>query len=163
MIRSLHREQRVRPSGITAELIDAYKSEKLEEGTLSAGSINKTLKVLAQILDDAVEYGHIKTNPARGRKRRLKAAKPRRTWLETGEVRDILNAAGEHRALLATMILTGLRISTLCALRWRSVDLAGGKLRVEDDKIDAGRRTIDLSPDLLEELKLHRKKASTID
>lgn len=154
---------RLQPSRITAELIDAYKADKLAAGTLAAGSINKTLKVLAQILDAAVEYGHIKTNPARGRKRRLKAAKPRRTWLEPDEVRDLLNAAGDNRALLATMTLAGLRVSTLCALRWRAVDLARGTLRIEDDKTDAGKRQIDLSPDLLDELKMHRAKASTID
>jgi integrase len=61
------------------------------------------------------------------------------------------------------MTLAGLRVSTLCVLRWRAVDLARGTLRTEDDKTDAGKRQIDLSPDLLDELKMHRAKASTID
>jgi integrase len=148
-----------RPSGITAAVVDAYKAEKLREETLSAGSINKTLKVLAQILDDAIEYGYIETNPARGRKRRLKASRPKRTWLEIDEVRALLEAAGKHRALLATMILGGLRISELLALRWRDVDLAGARLKVQDSKTDAGERTIDLSPLLLDELKVHKATA----
>jgi integrase len=152
-------------SQITVAKIEGYKAAKLkEEEPLSNNSINKTLKVLAQVLDYAQDLGYLGSdNPARGRKRRLKASKPSRTWLEADEVRDLLNAAGEHRALLATLTLAGLRISTLCALRWRSVDLARGTLRVEDDKTDAGRRVVDLSPDLLDELKLHRAKASTID
>lgn len=51
------------------------------------------LRVLAQVLDDAVEYGHLDANPARGKKRRQKAAQPKRTWLELDEVNSLLDAA----------------------------------------------------------------------
>jgi integrase len=61
--------------------------------------------------------------------------------------------------LLATMILGGLRVGELCALRWRAVDLARGRLSVEDSKTDAGRRVVDVSPLLLDELKAHKAKA----
>jgi hypothetical protein len=54
----------------------------------------KCLKTLAQVLDDAVELGYVETNVARGKRRRLKAAKPKRTWLELVEVRALLEAAG---------------------------------------------------------------------
>jgi integrase len=122
----------------------------------SNSSINKTLKTLAQVLDDGVDYGYLTSNPARGKKRRLKTTKPKRTWLELDEVRALLDAAGRHRALLATMILAGLRIGELVSLRWRDVDLARGRLHVRESKTDAGERTIDLTPLLLDELKLHR-------
>jgi len=173
-----------RLSEITASAVDQYKAGKLREreqrqaeldrweqerasGTgpslprpqrpLGNGSINKTLKVLAQVLDDAVEYRLIETNPARGRRRRLKAAKPRRTWLELEDVNVLLEAADGSRALLATMCLAGLRVSELCSLRWRAVDLARGILTVEESKTDAGEgRTIDLSPMLRSELTLHK-------
>jgi integrase len=59
----------------------------------------------------------------------------------------------------ATAIFAGLRISELISLRWRSVDLARGRLTVESSKTDAGLRSIDLSPSLLDELKLHRARA----
>ena len=53
-------------SEITAATVDSYKSAKLrEERPLSAGSINKSLKVLAQILDDAVEYRAHRHEPGR--------------------------------------------------------------------------------------------------
>jgi len=113
--------------------------------------------VLGQVLDAAVEYEHIPTNPARGRRRRLKAAKPRRTWLELDEVRALLDAAdAKRRALLATMILGGLRVGEVGALRWRDVDLARSTISVGESKTDAGVRVVDLSPDLLDELKTHR-------
>ena len=93
------------------------------------------------VLDDAIEAGHIETNVARGKRRRLKESKPRRTWLELEEVRAILDAAGTHRALLATMILAGLRVGELTALRWSAVDLANARLNVAESKTDAGRST----------------------
>jgi integrase len=58
------------------------------------------------------------------------------------------------------MILAGLRVGELCSLRWRDVDLAGGKLRVTDSKTEAGERVVDLSPMLLDELKLHKAHAN---
>jgi integrase len=143
---------------IDAELVDKYKAEKRQAG-LSAESVNKTLRLLARILDDAVEYEHITSNPARGRNRRFRVKPPRRIWLELDEVRSLLAAAGDYRAELATLILAGLRISELGALRWRAVDLAGGRLTIDESKTEAGEgRRIDLTPLLLSELKLHRAK-----
>jgi integrase len=82
---------------------------------------------------------------------------PRRIWLELDEVRSLLDAADDYRRELATLVLAGLRISELGGLRWRAVDLAKGRLTVEESKTEAGEgRTIDLTPMLLEELKLHR-------
>jgi integrase len=170
----------LRPSEITTAAVESYKSAKLAERErrlaaieewqnaaparrgrmpvrpLSNASINKTLKVLAQVLDDAVEFGYVETNVARGKRRRLKATKPRRTWLELHEVQALLSQAGKHRALIAAMILAGLRVGELCSLRWREVDLAGGRLTVTDSKTEAGERVVDLSPMLLDEFKLHR-------
>lgn len=167
------------PSQITAAVVEKYKAAKLAEREqrlaaierwrkadpakrgrmpvrpLNNASINKTLKVLAQVLDDAVEFGYVETNVARGKRRRLKASRPRRTWLELVEVRALLTAAGTHRALLATMILAGLRVGELAGLRWRDVDLVAGTLRVQDAKTDAGERVVDLSPMLRDELMEH--------
>jgi integrase len=66
---------------ITIAEVDRYRTGKVREreraktgGALSNRSINDTLGLLAQVLETAVEYGHIQFNPARGRQRRLKAA-----------------------------------------------------------------------------------------
>jgi integrase len=163
-----------RPSQITARLVDGYKLSKLRERELaqrkdkkrrglSNSSYNKTLKVLAQILDDAIEDGYLDDNPARGKKRRLKARKPDRTFLELDEVNALIDAAANHRALVATMILAGLRVGELSQLRWRDVDLARGKLRVADSKTDAGRRAVDLSPWLTDELGTHKAKSTHVE
>jgi hypothetical protein len=129
-----------RPSQITVAEVDRYRTAKVRESAdlrsrrergeqcprpLSARTINTTIAVLAQVLDSAIEHGWVTTaNPARGKRRRLKAEKPRRTWLEIDELRALLDAAGEHRALLAVMALGGLRVSEATALRWSNVDLS---------------------------------------
>jgi integrase len=124
------------------------------------------------VLEVAIEYGYLDRNPARGRRRRLKATAPKRTWLEPEQVAPLLDAAGAidaertrsddpggRRAMLATLTLAGLRIGELLALRWRDVNLASGKLHVGEAKTDAGRRTVDLSPHLRDELAAHKARS----
>jgi integrase len=53
------------------------------------------------------------------------------------------------------MILAGVRVGELTALRWRDVDLANARLNVAESKTDAGVRTVDVTPWLLDELKAH--------
>jgi integrase len=100
---------------IDRRLVDCYRSAKLaereeiarrqEHGSplrdkrgqavrpLSNRSINMTIDLLSNILTEAVEHELIAANPATGRRRRLKAAAPRRTWLMPDEVVDLINAA----------------------------------------------------------------------
>jgi integrase len=161
---------------ITIAEVDRYKHTKVRhrerartERTLNNRSINATLALLAQVLELAVEYGHIQFNPARGRRRRLKAAQPKRTWLEPEQIKPLLDATvrGQRggkttpdpktRILLATGVCTGLRISELLALRWQEVNLAQGRLTVIDSKTDAGAgREIDIWPELRDELAVYK-------
>jgi integrase len=66
----------------------------------------------------------------------------------------------ERRAMLATLTFAGLRISELCALRWRDVDLAAGWLHVGEAKTDAGRRRVKLRGALRDELLAVRARHS---
>jgi integrase len=159
---------------ITIVEVDRYRTHKVRQreqskGGLSNGSINETLNLLAQILEMAVEYGHIQFNPARGRRRRLKAARPKRTWLEPEQVKPLLDATvrglrggktmpdPRMHALFATAICTGLRVGELLALRWREVNLAQGRLTVLDSKTEAGAgREIDLWPELRDVLTAYK-------
>jgi len=59
------------------------------------------------------------------------------------------------------MTLAGLRVGEACALRWRDVDLARGRLHVAESKTDAGVRVVDLSPDLRDELAAAKARART--
>ncbi len=153
------------PEQLIAYLI---RGAKVREGRLKARSINMHLALLAQILEVAVEYGHIERNPASGRRRRLKAPRPRPVHLDTAEhLASLLHAAGEldirgdrrtsgRRAAVAVLLFAGLRAHEVGALLWRDVDLANGRLYVRDAKTDAGTREVDLLPLLREELAEHK-------
>lgn len=166
-------------SDITPELVDRYRVAKVRErelgsaasgnavepSALSNNSINKTIRKLAQVLDAALEYGHIERNPARGKRRLAKSDGQYRTWLDHAEpIEALLNAAGHldensshrdarlRRPLLAALVFAGPRIGEALALRWRDVDLATGRLHIGRSKTDAGVRDVDLLPALREEL-----------
>jgi integrase len=131
-----------RLSAITVERVDRYKSAKAREGRIGAAQVNKSLKVLAQILDVAQEYGHFqrdRRNPARGRRRRLREPKVQRSWIEPERLPALLDAADERlKPVLATLAGAGLRVGEALALRWRDVNLATGTIRVGAAKTAAG-------------------------
>ncbi len=183
-----------RLSAITVEEVDRYRREKVRESKAVAGarqrqlalpkkdrkrlvrplsnsSINKTIRLLAAVLEQAVEYGYLDRNPARGRKRLLKENKPSRTYLQPDQVAALLSAAGtldaearegdtgRRRPLLATLTLAGLRISEALDLRWRDVNLDARRLRVAESKTEAGVREVDVTPALQALLAEHRARS----
>jgi integrase len=146
--------------------IDMFRAD-LEAAGLSPRSVNMVLDLLAQVLDDAVEYGLLEANPARGKRRRLKVPKASRTFLEPDMVIDLLDVAAEwerslpahqrygRRALLATLCLAGPRISELTAAQLARLDLHGGGLQL-GLKTEAGiDRHLELSAFLIDELRAH--------
>jgi len=141
---------------------------------LSDSSINKTIRLLASILEQAVEYGHLPRNPAAGRKRLLRERQPDRSFLEPAQTVALLDAAavldsrregdvGRRRPLLAVMALGGLRIGEALGLRWRDVSLASQRLAVGGTKTDSARRTVALSPMLAEALTEYRARARYLE
>jgi integrase len=61
---------------------------------LGAVSIRGVLQILATILDEAVEDELLESNPARGKRMRVRVPKPSRTFLEMDELAALLEAAG---------------------------------------------------------------------
>ena len=144
-----------RLDAITVAEVDRYRSAKLREGKLGAAQINKTLKLLAQIFDWAIEYELVdRANPARGRRRRAKVPKPRRTWVEPEQLLALIEAADRHhRPILATLAGAGLRVGEAVALNWRDISLATGTLTVGRAKTDAGTfREVDLPGGVIDAL-----------
>ena len=149
---------------ISVEDVDRYRLAKVREGKIGVTSINKTLATLSAILETAVEYELIDRNPARGRRRRLPAAAPRRSWLDRADhIAALLDAAGDldatakvrcgqRRALLATLIFAGLRIGEALSLKRGDIDLARGTITVRASKTDAGVRIVYILPALCDEL-----------
>ena len=146
---------------IKPEDVDHYKAAKLREKALGPNQINKSLGLLAMILDAAGDYGHVDParNPARGRRRRVKRSKPSRPTVEPEQLPSLLEAAGRLRPILATMVGAGLRNGEVCALDWPDFDLASGTLTVAAAKTDAGVRHVDLPDALRKELAKHKLRA----
>jgi integrase len=140
--------------------------------------INATITRLGTILDVADERELIARNPVRvnPRNRKLKLRRVRRAYLDRPEQIEALllaptalDAEARNRAdrdtclrrpMLATLIFGGLRISDSLTLRWRDVDLAGGRLRVAGSKTDAGVRWVPLMPALRDELAERKASAA---
>ena len=153
---------------ITVREVNRYREHKLREGRIGTTYLNTTLTRLAQILELAVDYELIVRNPARGRRRRLRSARPAAVHLDAAEqIVALLDAAqeldasplartGGRRALIATLVFAGLRVGEACALRWRDVNLAAGRIAVGRSKTDAGVREVELLPALRGELSAHR-------
>ncbi len=108
---------------------------------LSNTSINAMIKLLGQILQQAVDYELIDRNPVRVGERSarfLQRAWAKRTFLEIDEFHALLDAASEleaearadrkglgRRAMCATLGLAGFRISEMMDLRFgQSISLA---------------------------------------
>ena len=143
---------------ITVAEVEQYIATKLAEQPrpLSPRSINASITLLAQVLEAAVDRDLMPRNPARGRGRKIRERPPARSYLEAaGQITALLDAAAEldeearadrrhieRHAILATLVLAGLRIGELCALRWRDVDLTAGWITVGDAKTPAGIRRV---------------------
>lgn len=141
--------------------MDRYRAAKLRAGQLAPAQINKTLKRLSQILEVAEEYDYIARNPARGKRRRVKAPKVQRSWVEPEQTLTLMEAASPYmRPVIATLMGAGLRVSEAVALDWCDVNLATGTLRVGRAKTDAGSyREVDLPGGLVEELSEWRARS----
>jgi len=145
---------RMRLDRIGSEDVDRYKATKLRERALGPNQINKSIGLLAMILDAAGDYGHVDParNVARGRRRRVKRTVPKRPTIEPEQLPSLLEAARKLRPLLAIMAGAGLRNGEACALDWPDFDPASGTLRVGAAKTEAGVRQVDLPDALRREL-----------
>ena len=103
--RNRHSFARLRPTigdmplnAIAVGDVNAYRTAKLREGKLGDDSRNKIVKLLAQILDHAVEYDElVERNVAEGKRRRFKVDRPRLMWLDAADqIADQLEALGER-------------------------------------------------------------------
>lgn len=162
--------ERVRAAAAAGEPLRDKRGQSRK--ALSNGSINKTLVTLTLILESAIERGLITSNPASGRRRRLKTTKPVRRLLETDELKELLAVAAEmdrtarryrigRRPMIAVMGKSGLRVTEMCQLRWRDVDVHHQRLLIGQAKTDAGVRDVDLSLDVMEELMAWRASSSS--
>lgn len=117
---------------IGREPIQTMLNAKLAAG-LAWETVHHLQCALSKILGTAVEWGYIEANPVRmtrlPRRRRMHA----KAVLTPVQLKLLAARLPEpSRSLVVLLMLTGLRIGELLALRWRHVDLAIGLIRVEE-------------------------------
>lgn len=224
--RRIHEENaQIRAAADTGRpMVDHRTARRLR--TLGNESINKTLRTLAQVLDEAEDATWIDRNPARGKRTREPLERRRRRGaLDIDEFVSLLEAAteldrtrhssrtleraaavralrddagmewkaigkrlklapstalylygcheidrdalvvGRRRAVIATLGLAGPRVTELCQLDNKDMDLTKARFFVQDSKTEAGVRDVDIHGRLLNELQLYRAQfgATEID
>ncbi|UGS36094.1 tyrosine-type recombinase/integrase [Capillimicrobium parvum] len=161
---------------ITPQDVEAYKAAIAERGRQGTGrklaprTINRHLVILGDIFKRAERKWGIVHNPAvRVEKMRDKGS-GRLTFLTPDELaRVVSSAATPQDGLLYLMAgMAGLRLGELMALCWRVVDFVGGVVRVErslalHDRFEQPTksyktRSVDLAPELLTALAMHRNR-----
>lgn len=170
-----HPERDIAPAAIARVRLDRLKKihvdgliTDLRERGLAESTIRTTYHVLRLALDDAVDNNMLRANPAH------KSTRPGRTdeeaeprHLNRDELVRLLEAAKEYRyhEALALIATTGIRRGEALALKWEDVDLItgsvqvkgtlariNGELTVTPTKTQKSRRTVYLSPGLVDQL-----------
>ncbi len=112
--------------------IQQWVAEKFAKKT-GWQTVRNSWVLLSGILESAVEYGYLQTNPARGVKFPQKGLKEKPAIIEGESLVKLLDELGEpYRTMVQLIAATGLRIGELLALRWSALDLDIGTLAVRE-------------------------------
>jgi len=115
---------------ISRESIQTFLANKLKDG-LSLRTVKHLRTTLGTILGTAEFWGYIEDNPVRKTRLPRRGLRPEKTILTPEQLNSLLEKLPEpSRSLVWLLVLTGLRIGELLALRWQDIDLQAGLLRV---------------------------------
>jgi integrase len=121
---------------LSRQRIQALLHAKLASG-LAWESVHHVQCALSKILGAAVEWGYIEANPVRLTRLPRRSRAHAKAVLNPQQIRLLLAALLEpSRSVVFLLILTGLRVGELLALRWRNVDLQTALLRIEETVYD---------------------------
>ncbi|MEO8160220.1 MAG: tyrosine recombinase XerC [Arenimonas sp.] len=102
---------------------------------LSPTSLQRRLSALRSLFRNMLAHGELSASPAQGL-RAPKAARKLPEVLDADEMTQLVEVPTDtplgrrDRAMLELFYSSGLRLSELCGLRWRELDLAEGLVRV---------------------------------
>ena len=149
--------------------IQQWVADKFRQGT-GWQTVRNAWVLLSSILETAVEYGYLQTNPARGVKFAQKGLKKKPVLIAGETLAKLLEHLDEpYRTMVRLIAATGLRIGELLALRWSALDLEGGSLAVcqsvyegkfQLPKTQKAVRTIPLGRHAVRALSEHRERST---
>ena len=126
---------------INPHLIENYKAERLKSTArkskekISRSSINRELTILKKMLNLAVDWGHLSSNPTM--KIKLFSEKDNlmeRILTKEEEKRLLEAAAKELKPILVIALNTGMRRGEILNLEWEQIDFERKQIRVEHTK-----------------------------
>src|SRR5215472_1285951 len=157
---------------ISREIVQKLIMEKLKSG-LSWRTVKHLRTTLGTILVTAEFWCYIEDNPVRKNRLPRRGLQPEKAVLTPEQLSSLLEKLPEpSRSLIWLLVLTGLRIGELLALRWQDIDLQTGFLRVsrtlyerrfDEPKTRSSNRTVPLSTMGVEILASVRPKEPKLD
>ena len=124
-------------SEITPIMIESYKARRIEK--VSPATVNRELANLKNMFTKAIEWGMAKSNPTMGI-RRLKEPPGRIRYLQTTEIKALIEACADHiKPIVLTALNAGMRKGEILQLRWGCVDLRNRKIVVLNSKNNESR------------------------
>ena len=143
---------------ITPDRVDRYRSDRLtakrkgRKRTISPTTVNKEVALLKAMLNRAIAWGLLDTNPIL-RVKKLREPEGRVRYLEPEEIDRLLAACPPHlRPIVVCALHTGMRRGEILGLTWDRVDLKNRLIRVTGTKSGKA-RMIPINDPLLEELR----------
>lgn len=140
---------------ITTEAVDRWIAQAVEEGR-GGTSVSRALRLMSQILNEAVRRRYLRFNPCAGAGRAPTAARRKVIVITPAQVADLADAVGARHAQYRTLVL----LAAYGGLRWgEAVGLGTGQVnllratvtverqmhkdgRIDEPKSEAGRRTV---------------------
>ncbi len=159
---------------LTVENVQLFRSQKLRDGQ-SPQSVKHMLRLLRQMLNHAIDWGYLRSNPAS----KVKDPRvPRREMDALGpkEVRLLLeHTPGRWFPLILTAVTTGMRLGELLAMKWQNLEWQSSRYWVKETlvrgskerprgfgsvKTDSSAQNVDLTPRCLAALQEHHHRQS---
>jgi len=117
---------------ISREAIQAFLAAKLRDG-FAWETVHHIRCALSKVLGTAEEWDYISDNPARKTRLPRRDCNPERPVVTPQQVKCLVAALPEPaKSIALLLVLTGLRIGELLALRWKNVNLDNKVLRVTE-------------------------------
>jgi len=118
--------------GVTSLDIEKFKSQRAKE--VSPATVNRALAVLKSMLNRAVTWGKVDSNPCKAVKK-LQENNQRLRFLEREEIGRLLDCCSEHiKPIVVVALNTGMRKGEILGLKWRDIDIKRGIIHLSSTK-----------------------------
>jgi len=161
---------RLRLQELDRETLQAFLVGKRQQG-YSSSTLHGIRTTLSKTLGQAVTWGYLDENPARGLSIGERVPKKDPTFLEPCNTLRLIGILSEPcRTIVVVAVLTGLRIGEIAALRWGRVDFLRSVIQVKETysedagfgtpKTRSSTRDVPMSEPVREALLAHRRRCA---